>query len=658
MHREYDRVVVRHRPFLAALALVASCAPASAYDVRPLAHRDGVPGSTPDGLSFVSAAGARSVSCFSADARWVTFASWGVDLVPGQVNDGYAAVYLTDRTTGATSIVSHAPASPTTTANAFSSSSTISADGRWVAYSGQSTNVVAGMTAGNPDGNVFLYDRLSGANQLVSHVPGSVLTGGNALSHSPFVSADGHFVAFLSQATNLVTAELLAHDPSEPDVFLFDRLTGQVTLVSHAAGFVSRTGNAAVSEFVLSADARYIAFPSTASDLVPGQVDPPGFQFPDVFLFDRVTGSTTLVSHVAGAPASSGNSFSQAPSITADGRFVAYMSSASDIVPQMVDANMFLGDVLLWDRTSDTTILVSRAPGDAKTTADGHSVFPKISADGSAVAYASTSVSLVAGQADPNGSMYDVFVFDRTSGSNTLVSMGIVAASQTGSQESFNPAINANGSRIAFESRAQDLVPNPTNGFVNVFVFDRTGGKTQLASRRPVAPGVAGNGDSTGPLLSADGNLVAFDSLATDLAASDLNGSVDAFLYAPVTFGSSLKLTPLAPCRLVDTRILGSALAATSARDFAVAGICAIPADAVAISLNVTVTQPQAAGFVDVYPAGLAAPQTAILSFAAGQTRANNAHVALGGTPDGTVTVWNASPGSVHVVLDVNGFYR
>jgi Tol biopolymer transport system component len=600
-------------------------------------------------------------SCFSADGRFVAFSSWGSNLVPGQLNGSFLAVFVTDLVTGLTTIVSHASPSPTTTANGPSAVPAISADGRWIGYFSSATDLVPGTTSGNGEGNVFLYDRLTGANTLVSHRQGNPLTGGNGGSFAVSVSTDGQVIAFLSRATNLVPSQLLAHDPSGTDVFLFDRISGETTLVSHAAASASRTGNGFSYQYAASNDGRYVAFSSFASDLVPRQINSLGTS--NVLLFDRVANTTSLVSGAAGSAVQSGNGASNSPSISADGRLVVYTSYANDFVPGMIDANGGFADVFLFDRLSNATTLVSHSPASPNTTADAGAFQPQISADGTAVVYTSLATELVMGETDPNGQNYDVFVFDRASGVNALVSRSALAASQAGNAESLNPVISADGNRIAFESHATDLVPGQIGASTvrNVFVFDRFSKVTVLASRDLSAPNAIGNADSSGPLLNSDGNLVAFNSDATNLVSSDTNGSLDSFLFRAVSFGSAGSFFPLTPCRLVDTRsgpAGGTAIAALSMRDFTLTDVCGVPSDAASVSFNVTVTQPASAGFVDVLPAGLATPPTAILSFRIGQTRANNAIVSLGGTPSGTASVRNASAGSVHVILDVNGYFR
>lgn len=647
----------------AALLLLACSTRAPASDVSALARpAGGPPGATANGKSFlgslVGGSNSPTPTCFSAEGRFVAFVSWANDLVLGLVQNTLSSVYVTDLTTGATTLVSHAAANPLATADRDASSPAISADGRWVAYVSAATNLVPGQTSGGGVANVFLFDRLGGGNVMVTRRGASFpLTGGDADSFAPLISADGRFVAFLSKATNLAPGQVQRHDASGSDLFLYDRDLGTTTLVTHQDGFPERTGNDTTFWHAMSAGGRFLAFASLASDLVPGQVDGPGTA--DVFLFDRTTAATTLVSRAAGSSATAGNGASTLPTISADGRFIAFESAANDLVAGMADADGAAPDVFLFDRVGGTAVLVSHAPGFPLTTADQGAGGPRLSADGSAVAYRSLSTNLVPGQVDQNGAA-DVFAYDRPSGTNTLVSRNAFFNLRTGNADSTSPEISADGSRIVFTSRATDLVQGQldTNAGDDVFLHDRNTGKNVLASRTPASPAVTGGAASAGALLSPDGNLVAFNSESANLVASDANSLMDAFLFRPVSFGSATTFTPLTPCRLVDTRAAGEALPGGSRTDFTLSGLCGVPSDASAVSLNVTVTRPEAPGYVDVYPAGLAVPPTGILSFSAGQTRPNNAIVSVGGTPAGTVTVRNASAGTAHVVLDVNGFFR
>jgi Tol biopolymer transport system component len=172
----------------------------------------------------------------------------------------------------------------------------------------------------------------------------------------------------------------------------------QVQLLSKRAGPASDTGGGTSSVVVssLSADGRYLVFTSTAENLAPGQVEG-NLNQDDVFLFDRVTGGVTLVSHAAGAPATTAAGTSDSPVISADGAWVAFRSNAPNLVPGQADGSG-LTDVFLFERGTGALSLVSRAAGTATTAGNGASGPPTISDDGGFVAYPSLCTNLVVGQ--------------------------------------------------------------------------------------------------------------------------------------------------------------------------------------------------------------------------------------------------------------------
>ncbi|HVF61948.1 MAG TPA: hypothetical protein VNJ70_19245 [Thermoanaerobaculia bacterium] len=244
-------------------------------------------------------------------------------------------------------------------------------------------------------GNVYLYDREAASTTLVSRVPASGVTGGNGMSSEPVLSADGRFMAFSSLATDLISGQIEGNFAA--DVFLFDRASGTTVLVSRTAASATTTGNGSSRDPAISADGRYIAYESTASDLIAGQAGGGS----NVFVFDSVAGTTTLVSHTAGS-ATDGASGSQDAVISADGSRIAFTSSATDLVPGQIDTN-FRPDAFLYDRTAGTTLLVSHASTSATTACD-HSARPHaLSSDGAYLVLESHATDLVAGQSDTNG---------------------------------------------------------------------------------------------------------------------------------------------------------------------------------------------------------------------------------------------------------------
>jgi Tol biopolymer transport system component len=267
----------------------------------------------------------------------------------------------------------------------------------------------------------------------------------------------------------------------------------------------------------MSADGRYVAFASLASNVVPGDTN--GAY--DVFVRDRATGTTERVSVATGGAEASADS--RQPRISADGRYVAFASFAPDLVPG--DTNG-VRDVFVHDRVNDTTVRVSLVTGGSQ--ANGHSSRPTISGDGDRVAFQSTATNLVPG--DANGQP-DVFVHDLSSGVTELVSASTALLPSNGPSE--EPMISGDGTRVAFQSGGTDLVVGDTNGFVDVFVRDVEADSTERVS--VATGGGQGNGPSITPSIDHTGTRIVFGSLADNLVSGDTNSSSDVFLRDTAT---------------------------------------------------------------------------------------------------------------------------
>jgi Tol biopolymer transport system component len=266
----------------------------------------------------------------------------------------------------------------------------------------------------------------------------------------------------------------------------------------------------------VSADGRYVAFESQATNLVAGDTNNSW----DVFVRDRQLGTTERVSVTsAETQVMDGGSF--APSISADGRYVAFWSDTATLVAG--DTNVLV-DVFVRDRTAGTTERVSLTTAEAQVL-DGDSFNPAISADGRYVAFESYSETLVTG--DSNG-FVDIFVRDRTLGTTERVSVNSAEVQGTNG-DSLNASISSDGRYVAFASDAVGLVTGDSNNNTDVFVRDRTAGTTERVSIDS-AEGQADNGVSLSPAINGDGRYVAFESYSTDLVAGDGNGFGDIFV--------------------------------------------------------------------------------------------------------------------------------
>ncbi len=309
------------------------------------------------------------------------------------------------------------------------------------------------------------------------------------------MSLDGRFVAFASGAQGLVTGDT----NGKPDVFLRDRVAGTTTRVSVTSGGGQGNGRSDLPS--ISRDGRYVAFFSQATNLVSGDTNGRS----DIFVRDVVAGSTRRVSiPAAGGQANGDSSF---PSISDNGQQVAFSSAASNLVSG--DGNG-LQDIFVRDLAAGTTSRVSVSSTGAG--GNGPSIVPRISGNGDVVAFVSDAANLVPG--DTNGSR-DVFARVRSTNTTQLVSVGVGGA--PADSLSADPALSRDGRYVAFDSSASNLVPGDTNGFQDVFVRDRLAGTTQLVSAWP--SGTPSNMLSTAPDISENGQIVVFVSQLSDAGA-------------------------------------------------------------------------------------------------------------------------------------------
>jgi Tol biopolymer transport system component len=421
------------------------------------------------------------------------------------------------------------------TASGESGSPALSADGRYLAFVSSAPNLAPGQIDDNLKGDVFLRDRITGAVTLVSHTAGSAVTAGDRDSGSPSISADGRWVAFESSSTDLVDGQIVAGG----NVFLYDRLEGELKLVSHSRRSPRTSGNGVSSHPVLSADGRYVAFESYARDLINS---PAGAQRANVFLYDRSTDKTVLVSHKAGSATADAQAGGDSPSVSADGRYVAFRSFSADLVPGQLEPYTFSRDVFVFDRSSGATLLASHAADSSVTAVGGDG--PMISADGGDVVFASDARNLVAGQTGEG--INNVFELHRSTGIVTLVSHASASPTQT-TRGIYRYAVSADGGWVAFSSAATDLVPGQVlwgDPFsVDVFLWERTSRAVRLVSHAFGLPATEARGYSALSGISADGQRVLFCSEARDLVGAEsieTEGRVNVYLYDRSSDGSAL----------------------------------------------------------------------------------------------------------------------
>jgi Tol biopolymer transport system component len=614
-------------------------------------HHPDMPSLTGSWVSLL-AAHAYPVSSLSDDGRFVAFVSGATNLVEGVTGyTGAANVFLRDRQTGETVLVSASAAVPGRSANHDSQDLALSADGRWLAFLSKATDLVPGQVDTYSSNDVFLFDRVSRNVTLVSRSTASAVTTGNSPSLSLGLSSDGRYVVFSSFASNLVPGQVDTFFTE--DVFVYDRLTGQTGLVSRKAGTLVEAAGSS-SEPQISGDGRYVAFSSYATTLVAGATHP--FTYLNIYLQDRWAGITTLVSRSNGPTLTAVGGSS--PSLSLDGRFVAYESAAWDLVPGQSDTNDNW-DVFVYDRVLGANSLLSHVPGSPLTTGNDFSGDPRISPEGTYVAFESWATNLVPGQTDTNADR-DVFLHDSRSGESTLVSHAAGSPATTGAGYSRRAPVSADG-KVVFLSRAPDLVAGQVDDTLSldVFLYEPTSGENRLLSGAGGSETVAGS-SAFMVAISRNGRSVAFDTSADNLVEGDYNGGSDVFAVRLSDVATDFY--SIEPCRLLDTRTPedGPALASGRGELLAVHGVCGIPATARALSLNVTAIGATSNGNLRLHEGGVAAPGSSTINFTAGLTRANNAFVAL--TPDVwrglTVTPFVSDGGTVHVLIDVTGYFE
>jgi len=387
--------------------------------------------------------------------------------------------------------------------NGQSAEPAISADGRYIAFRSSASNLVPDDTNGKDD--IFVHDRKTGETTIISKNNADKL--GNDGSSHPAISADGRYVAFQSSASNLVTGDI----NDKMDIFVHDRRTGKTKIISK--GSAGKLGNNDSSKPAISADGRYVAFQSLASNLVPGDIN----DKMDIFVHDRLTGKTKIISKDSAGKL--GNNDSSNPAISADGRYVAFQSSANNLTPGDTNDKT---DVFVHDRRTGQTTLISK--DSAGKLGNNDSSNPAISADGRVVPFRSSASNLAPG--DTNDKT-DVYVHDRRTGQTTLISKDSAGKAANGASDI--PFISADGRFVAFQSDANNLVPGDTNGQEDAFIHDLQTGVTEIVSTD--SNGIQGNaGGCFTPSISGDGRYVAFETEAGNLVPGDTNGVSDVFV--------------------------------------------------------------------------------------------------------------------------------
>ena len=320
----------------------------------------------------------------SADGRYVAFDSSASNLVSDDTNSA-RDIFVYDTVANTTRRVS--VNSNGTQGNVNSYSSSISADGRYVAFYSYASNLVSGDT--NRSTDIFVYDTVANTTRRVSVDSNGIQ--GNDNSFNPSLSADGHYVAFHSYATNLVSDDT----NNAADIFIYDTAANTTRRVSVGTG--DTEGNSYSFNPSLSADGRYVAFSSGASNLVSDDTN----NVEDIFVYDTVANTTRRVSVDSNGIEGNGRCYN--PSLSADGRYVAFESASSNLVSD--DTNNTI-DIFVYDTVANTTRRVSVDSNGIE--GNSFSYAPSISVDGRVV-FESGASNLVS---DDTNNARDIFLYD------------------------------------------------------------------------------------------------------------------------------------------------------------------------------------------------------------------------------------------------------
>lgn len=331
-------------------------------------------------------------------------------------------------------------------------------------------------------------------------------------------SGDGRYLVFQSRASNLNAGDGDAHS----DVYLYDGDNRSLQLLSRAGASGSKANHDSFAP-ALSLDGRLIAFVSRASNLDSADTDSRA----DIYLYDRAGDSLTLISRAGerserSEQGAKGNGDSTEPALSADGRFIAFATRASNLGDGDDDT---VSDIHLFDRRSGTLELISRA-GAGSVKGNGDSRHPVLSADGGKVAFFSKASNLGSGRDDSGPGLY---VYDRPSGSlRSIVRLG---ADESGEERKLSgPSLSADGRYLAYSAIASDPGSGEAESFADVFVYDLQTGTEERIGRAGTG-GVPWNGDSVEPVLSADGRYVVFKSFADNLGDGDTDDLPDIHVY-------------------------------------------------------------------------------------------------------------------------------
>lgn len=480
---------------------------------------------------------------------------------------------LEPRDVPAVDIVSFsAPQTSSNDTSAATPLGSISDNGQFVVYISDSTNLVANQVDSANTDDVFLYDKVNNTTRMISRAAGTTVTAANAKSYTPTISGDGNWVAFVSEATNLVTGVSFNSTPYH--VYLYSVQSDAIELVTYKAGTTNQSASTDVGTATampsLSYDGRYLAFVAEMPgflDLIPDQgttsnefsIDDPQ----DAFLYDRTAAAGNrlrLVSHIPSNVLTGANDPTTLVTVSGDGNKVLFTSYGRNLGQTEGETFSSSPDLFLYDIATQTVTLVTHTVADPNFSAASQSdqdFYPaSISDDGRYVAYASRSNTLVNGFTD-GASSYDVFLYDAQLGSGTNILLSKSGTTAVGTEYNLftgdRPVVNGDGTHVVFISAGSNIVSGVTGGTPNVYRYSIANQTYDLVSHTAGSATTAASGRNAS--ISDDGRYVAYVSTTTNFSIlnPDVFATADVYRYD----GSDGSLTLVSHSTAGDTTASG-----------------------------------------------------------------------------------------------------
>ncbi|WP_413612357.1 hypothetical protein [Bdellovibrio sp. HCB-110] len=444
----------------------------------------------------------------SSDGNYVVFTTSSTNLIAGMPG-GTLQVHRKNLQTGIMELVSSTNGTVANRGNASSNKPQISQDGRYVVFSSNSTNLVAGSSGTQ----IFRKDMNVGTIVLVSSTDGTSANRGNSSSTEPQISDDGRYVTFTSGATNLVAGS------SGSQIYRKDLNTGTIVLVSSVDGAAANRGNGASATSSVSADGSRVVFRSSSTNLVSGIT----IGYNQIYVKDLTANTIGLVSSANGTGAQAGDTNSDLPEISRNGRYVVFRSKASNLVSG-TGATLY-HKIFLKDLQTGVLQVASSLDSSAPALADSDVIFSRMSPDARHVVFVSGAKNLVAGVT----SLFpQTFYKDLQTGSIVLISSSDGSAANSGNSWSGDVDISANGRYVVFASSATNIMSGTTSR--QIFRRDLQTGSLELVSSTDGTVANRGNSSSDNPRISSDGRYIAFTSWSTNLKAGVTGGAQQVYL--------------------------------------------------------------------------------------------------------------------------------